>query len=133
MEVGGGWTVILPRVGGGRRDTLRPQEDSKCTGREYKRPHKRPGMETEEDFEDGWLPTPDLKIKVNHMNQIIYCFFEKLTASNLCLQSGTAMGQDSLVQSLVNDVKTGRSRAKTVVIGHIFHKRCRTQATAWRN
>ena len=61
-------------------------------------------METEEDFSDGWLPTLDLKIRVNEKNLIMYCFFEKPTASQMCLQSDTALGQDSLVQSLVNDV-----------------------------
>jgi hypothetical protein len=61
-------------------------------------------METEEDFQDGWLPTLDMKLKVSDNNQILYTFYEKPTASKMCLQTDTALGQDSLVQSLVNDV-----------------------------
>ena len=43
-------------------------------------------MESGEDFY-GWLPTLDLSVKVAEDNQIIYKFFEKPTASKVCLQA----------------------------------------------
>ena len=59
--------------------------------------------ETHEDFPESWLPTLDLSIKVNEQNQVQYKFFEKPTASKLCLQADTALGQNCLVQSLAQD------------------------------
>ena len=44
-------------------------------------------------------------MKVRGDNIILYKFFEKPTSSKLCLQSGTALSQNGLVQSLVEDVK----------------------------
>ena len=61
-------------------------------------------VETGEEFEQYWLPTLDLSLKVDEMNQVQYQFFEKPTASKMCLQSDTALSQNCLVQSLVQDV-----------------------------
>ena len=61
-------------------------------------------VETSEEFTDGWLPTLDFKIRVNSRNQIEYNFYEKPTASNRCLQSDTALNQNCLIRSLVNEV-----------------------------
>ena len=61
-------------------------------------------VETEEDFEDGWLPTLDIKMKVLSDNQIAYSFFSKPTASNKCLQAKTALNQNCLMRSLSNEV-----------------------------
>ena len=36
-------------------------------------------METEDDFDHGWLPTLDTEIKVTPRNKIEYRFFEKPT------------------------------------------------------
>ena len=38
-------------------------------------------VETQEDFEDNWLPTLDIKVKVLENNQIAYSFFSKPTAA----------------------------------------------------
>ena len=61
-------------------------------------------METPEDFPDNWLPTLDISMQVDKNNQVQYRFFEKPTASKLCLQADTALSQNYLVQSLVQDV-----------------------------
>ena len=61
-------------------------------------------VETEEDFEDGWLPTLDLKLRVNGVNQIVYSFFEKPTGSSKCLQANTALNQNCMMRSLNNEV-----------------------------
>ena len=53
-------------------------------------------VETCEDFEDGWLPTLDFKLRVTVNNIIEYSFFEKPTAPNRCLQADTALNQNSL-------------------------------------
>ena len=73
--------------------------------------------ETSEDFEDGWLPTLDFKLRMNSANIIEYTFFEKPTASNRCLQEDTALNQNTLITSLNNEV--GRrldSRSQTIHI-----------------
>ena len=60
--------------------------------------------ETGEDFEDGWLPTLDFKIRIRADNIIEYSFFEKPTAANRCLQEDTALNHNSLIMSLSNEV-----------------------------
>ena len=60
--------------------------------------------ETHEDFDDGWLPTLDFKLRINAANIIEYSFFEKPTASNRCLQEDTALNQNSLIMALSNEV-----------------------------
>ena len=74
-------------------------------------------METEEDFENGWLPTLDAELKVNLRNIIEYRFFEKPTNPNTVLHSRTAMAEDSKVRSLTNELirrmlTTSRSTTK---------------------
>jgi hypothetical protein len=60
--------------------------------------------ETSEDFDDGWLPTLDFKLRISATNIIEYSFFEKPTASNRCLQEDTALNQNSLIMALSNEV-----------------------------
>ena len=62
-------------------------------------------VETGEEYDSDWLPTLDMSMKVRGDNIILYKFFEKPTSSKLCLQSGNALSQNGLVQSLVEDVK----------------------------
>ena len=61
-------------------------------------------VETQDDFEDGWLPTLDIKLRVMDGNQIAYTFYSKPTASKKCLQAGTALNHNCIVQSLSNEV-----------------------------
>ena len=61
-------------------------------------------METEEDFEDKWLPTLDTKLCVSKDNIIMYQFYEKPTNPNTVLHQRTAMAEDSKVRSLTNEV-----------------------------
>ena len=61
--------------------------------------------ETSEEFADGWLPTLGFKLRVSHRNIIEYCFFEKPTASNRCLQAETALNHNCMVKSLSNEVE----------------------------
>jgi hypothetical protein len=61
-------------------------------------------VETCEDFSDGWLPTLDFQLRVNEQNVIEYSFYEKPTAPNRCLQSETALNQNSLIRCLGNEV-----------------------------
>ena len=55
-------------------------------------------METEDDFDNGWLPTLDTEIKVTPRNIIEYRFFEKPTNPNTVVHSRTAMAEDSKVK-----------------------------------
>ena len=61
-------------------------------------------IETEEDFPDGWLPTLDTKLRVTGSNQVLHGFYEKPTNSNVTIQRRTAMGEDSKIQILSNDL-----------------------------
>ena len=54
-------------------------------------------VETGMDFEDSWLPTLDLSLKVDEENTILYCFYEKPTSSEVCLQADTALSQNSIL------------------------------------
>ena len=46
-----------------------------------------------------------MSLRVTEHNVIQYHFYEKPTASSVCLQADIALGQNSLVQSLVEEVK----------------------------
>ena len=61
-------------------------------------------IETEEDFEDKWLPTLDTKLRVDGSNQVLHAFYEKPTNSNLTVQRRSAMGEDAKIQILSNDL-----------------------------
>ena len=61
--------------------------------------------ETSEEFADGWLPTLGFKLRVSQENNIQYCFFEKPTAPNRCLQAETALNHNSMMKSLANEVE----------------------------
>ena len=60
--------------------------------------------ETEEDFTDKWLPTLDMKLRVSGSNMVLHSFYEKPTNSNVTIQRRTAMGEDSKIQILSNDL-----------------------------
>ena len=42
-------------------------------------------METGEEFEGGWLPTLDTKLRVEMNNRVLYTHYEKPVASNTCV------------------------------------------------
>ena len=45
-----------------------------------------------EDFEDGWLPTLDISLKVDEREQVLWKIYEKPTASKVTVQSRSVMG-----------------------------------------
>ena len=61
--------------------------------------------ETCEKFADGWLPTLGFKLRVSQKNIIEYCFYEKPTAPNRCLQAETALNHNCMIKSLSNEVE----------------------------
>ena len=61
-------------------------------------------METGEDYRDQWLPTLDMSLYVSEDNKVLYRFYEKPTASNITVQKRTAMGEDSKLQIVSNDL-----------------------------
>ena len=61
-------------------------------------------METEEDFEDNWLPTLDTSLRVMEDNRIVYKFFEKPMQKNTVLHKTTAMPEDQKIRCLSNDL-----------------------------
>ena len=62
-------------------------------------------IESEEDFEDGWLPTLDTCLRVNkETNQVEFKFFEKPEASKKTVQRSTAMEENSKFKILSNDL-----------------------------
>ena len=61
-------------------------------------------VETCEDFGDGWLPTMDTSLRVDRKNQVQFKFYEKPTSSNTTVQRRTAMGEDTKIQIVSNDL-----------------------------
>ena len=61
--------------------------------------------ETSEEFAEGWLPNLGFKLRVSQKNIIEYCFYEKLTAPNRCLQAETALDHNCMIKSLSNEVE----------------------------
>ena len=61
-------------------------------------------METEADFQDGWLPTLDAKTQVSDDGVIDYKFFKKPMSNNIALQFGTALPSSTIFSSLRQEV-----------------------------
>ena len=61
-------------------------------------------FETGEDYNDGWLPTLDISVRVNERNQIDYRYFEKPTTTNTTVRKESAMSENPKMQSLSNDL-----------------------------
>ena len=61
-------------------------------------------METVDDFVDGWLPTLDTSLQVDKRNRVMYKFYEKPMCSSVTVQRRTAMGEDSKIQVVSNDL-----------------------------
>ena len=54
--------------------------------------------------EGGWLPTLDLKIRVEDSNQVSFSYYEKPTTTNVMVQRRSAMEENSKMQILSNDM-----------------------------
>ena len=50
-------------------------------------PFLRFTTEVGEEFEEGWLPTLDVSLKVDERGQVRWRFYEKPTASRVTVQS----------------------------------------------
>ena len=61
-------------------------------------------FESGDDYPDGWLPTLDVSIKVNDRNTVDYRYFEKPTTTNTTVRERSAMGENSKIQCLSNDL-----------------------------
>ena len=61
-------------------------------------------IELAEDFEDGYLPTMDTKLRVSLNSIVTYIFYEKPTAANVMVQRTAALGESLKVSTLVQEV-----------------------------
>ena len=59
--------------------------------------------ETQEDFNDWWLPTQDCAVRISEDNQILFKFWENTTNSTRVLDKRTAMGENQKVQILTQE------------------------------
>ena len=58
-----------------------------------------------DDFQDGWLPTLDVSLKVDHQtNQVLFRFYEKETTNKRTVQRQTAMNENCKIQVVSNDL-----------------------------
>ena len=76
--------------------------------------------------EEGWLPTLDTQVRVEGNNMISFKYYEKPTVTNVMVQKRSAMGENSKVQILANemmrrlgntDQRQGKHANKEVVDG----------------
>ena len=61
-------------------------------------------FETGEDFGDNWLPTLDTSLRVGSNNIVEYQYYKKPTTTNTTVRMTTAMGENSKLQCLSNDL-----------------------------
>ena len=61
-------------------------------------------IETQEDFQSGWLPTLDTDLRMTDSNRIEYKYYEKPMSSNVTLQKKTAMEENQKMKTLSNDL-----------------------------
>ena len=60
--------------------------------------------EMQTEYQDGYMPTLDLKARLDSQNKISFQFFEKPTTSRYCVMQGSAMGEQSKVSILTQEV-----------------------------
>ena len=80
--------------------------------------------ESEEEFEEEYLPTLDFQTKVLENGRISFKHFYKPMINNLVLEKGTALNQNTIFSSLRQDLvrrllNTSRDENLTVRIGVI--------------
>ena len=56
------------------------------------------------DFANGWLPTLDVELSVDHSNRVLFRFYEKETTNKMTVQRKTAMNENSKIQIVTNDL-----------------------------
>ena len=61
-------------------------------------------VETEMDFENGFLPTLDFQTRVRQDGEIEFLHYTKPMASGLLVQNGTALGKQTVFASLRQDL-----------------------------
>ena len=61
-------------------------------------------VESGEEFEGGWLPTLDMSVMVTNKNEIVYRQYEKEVSSKRTVQKTSAMGENTKVQILSQDM-----------------------------
>ena len=58
-----------------------------------------------DDYQDGWLPTFDVGLRVEHLtNQVLFRFYEKETTTKRSVQRPTAMNENCKIQVVNNDL-----------------------------
>ena len=60
--------------------------------------------ETEDDFQDGWLPTLDTAMRISEDNRVLFRFWEKPTNSGRTVNKRTAFGENQKIQILTQEV-----------------------------
>ena len=61
-------------------------------------------MESKEDFDGKWLPTLDISLSMSGSNRLEFKHFDKPTNSNLTLQKHSAMGINTKMGIIGNEV-----------------------------
>ena len=55
--------------------------------------------------EENWLPTLDIKIRIERTNMVSYRFYEKPSTTNVMMQKRTSLDENSKVKILSNDLE----------------------------
>ena len=61
-------------------------------------------FETGEDCTDKWLPTQDTSLRLGEDNVVEYKYYEKPTTTNSTIRKISAMGENTKILSLSNDL-----------------------------
>ena len=61
-------------------------------------------VETQEEYESGYMPTLDTQTRVGNNRKISFKYYSKPMASNLVIQLGTALSQQTIFSSLRQDL-----------------------------
>ena len=61
-------------------------------------------VETQEEYESGYMPTLDTQTRVGKNRKISFKYYSKPMASNLVIQLGTALSQQTIFSSLRQDL-----------------------------
>ena len=110
-----GRATILTEMEDGRHGVDRSRSHEKSIGRIHAGCHEVP---------DQWLPTLDVKIRIEESNRISYQHYEKPTTTNTMVQKRSSLEENSKVQILANDLvrrlsnTDGRQKKECLCRGH---------------
>ena len=72
--------------------------------------------ELESDYPDGYMPTLDMKARIQEDYKMTFQFYEKPTTSKYCVMEKSAMGDQEINRRLLNTSEAEQQKTRDEII-----------------